>query len=172
MEQRVSETILEQHKEITLNGESYQIAPPTFATLILFSGFVSQLPKEELNTENAIPSLLAQSDKFPFICKAIASIILGAKDFNKEEKSVHQKRKFWRFFLPKTQTKRQTKGEILTEKILHSDISEIMQVFFNLLSFMKLQDFFQLTTSLIEMNLTKPTKTAEVVKETIARGQL
>lgn len=172
MEQKVSETILEHQRKVVIGGETYQVAPPTFGTLILFSGFVSRLSKEELDAEKAIASLLAQADKFPFICKAIASIILGAKEFDKVETSVAKKRSFFPFFRKKNRKETHTKGDILTEKILHSDISQVMSVFFDVLSFMKLPDFFQLTTSLTELNLSKPTKTAEVETKTIVRGQL
>lgn len=164
MEQQVSETILQQRQSVKIGETTYRVAPPSFATLILFSSFVSQLPKEELSTQTPIASLLSQGEKLENICKAMASVILGAKEFHKEiNYSQEAKKSFWCIFSKKKTTKNtQTKGEFLTEKILHLDISEVSKIFIELLNLMKLHDFFQLTTSLIEMNIVKPTK-AEVV---------
>lgn len=156
MEQEVSKTILQQPETIVIGKETYQVAPPTFATLIMFSGFVAQLPKEELSTETPIASLLAQGENLENICKALSCIIIGAKDFYTEE--VEKKNRFFSFFQKKNKTPK-TKGEQLYEKLLHTDVGEISKIFYRLLSLMQLKDFFQLTTSLIQMNIIKPTKT-------------
>lgn len=156
MEQKVAETILEDRREIKIGGESYTVASPSIATLILFSKYAAKLPREALNNNNPIASLLQNADKLEAVGEAMASIILGAKGFNEKDKNLFS---FW-----KNDT---TKGVLLANKINKAPIQEVMTAFFELVAFMELSSFFQLTTSLIEMNLTKPTK--EVV--TTASGQ-
>ncbi|GIZ15498.1 hypothetical protein [Capnocytophaga catalasegens] len=176
IEERVSETILEEKKQITIQGETYNVAPPTIRTLIKFSKYVSAFPKEELDQERPVASLLLHSDKLHNVGYALACIILGNKEFEKKEETIFEEVKreflFKKIIKQKVIVSEKSNGELLAEKINNAPIEEVLNVFFLLLKFMKLSDFFQLTTSLIEMNLTKATKTAEVVKETTAFGDL
>lgn len=157
MEQKVAETILEDRKEVRIGGESYKVASPSIATLILFSKHTAKLPREALDKDSPIASLLQNADKLEAVGEAMASIILGAKEFNEKGKGLFP---FWK-------KHKATKGILLAKKINKAPIQEVMTSFFELVAFMELSSFFQLTTSLIEMNLTKPTK--EVV--TTASGQ-
>lgn len=168
IEKQVANTILEKKETVSIAGEKYKVPPPSYATLILFSEFISELPNEELDTQRPLASLLSQSKKLENVCKAIACIVIGAKEFYTEISFTTSKKSFFSLFQKKKKATK-TKGEILTEKILHTDIEEISKNFIELLQLMKLHDFFQLTTSLIEMNITKPT--AEVETKTTARGQ-
>ncbi len=155
MEDQVSKTILEKKEVVKIGGVSYNVAPPSIATLILFSEYVGKLPKEVLNKEKAIASLLKNADKLHYLGYAIASVILGAEQIKNSES------KFNRFF------KRKSQLEELAEKINNSEIEEVYVSFMEVLKSMKLKVFFHLTTSLIEMNLTKPTREVE----TTASGQ-
>lgn len=78
----------------------------------------------------------------------MASLILGAEEYNK---TVYKRVSSFK----KIQT---TKGELLAEKIIKTHVKEVLDSFYTILSFMDFNDFFQLTTSLIELNLTKPTR--------------
>lgn len=174
MENQVADTILEAKKEVMIDGTSYAMASPSIATLILFSKYVGQMPKEMLDEEFPIASLLQQADKLHFVGYALASVILGVKAFNEFEEikiEKHKKRLFSKETYTEIVTTDKTKGEALAEKINHADIEEVLKVFFQLLKFQRFQDFFQLTTSLIELNLIKRTKMEEVGTKTTAFGQ-
>lgn len=172
MEQRVADTILEETTQVTIAGEKYEMPPPSFATLILFSKYVGKMPKELLDDVNPIASLLQQADKMNDISNAVACLVLGAKKFKEKHIEPQKRNIFYNLFKKKKNiNSERTKGDVLAEKIQNADISEVYNVFIKLLHFMKLQDFFQLTTSLIELNLTKRTKTEEVETKTTVLGQ-
>ena len=168
MEEQVADVILETPKEVTIGGEVYTMSPPTIGTLILFSKYVKQMPKEALDKDFPVASLLQQADKLEFVGYALSVIILGVKDFYKEVEVEANKGFFSRKNITKTSI---TKGEELAQKINQAPIDEVLPILFKLLKFLQLEDFFQLTTSLIELNLTKETKTAEVERETTAFGR-
>ncbi len=153
MEEQVSKTILEEKESVNIGGESYNVAPPSIATLILFSKYVSKLPKESLSEKTAIASLLQNADKLHYVGYAIASVILGAEKVKSKQSTI---KRFWHKIFNK-----KTELELLAEKINHSDVENVSNVFLTILSSLKLNVFFQLTTSLIEMNLTKPTREVE-----------
>ncbi len=158
MEELVEKTVLEKEVEIILRGEKYNVAPPSIATLILFSKYVGKLPKEVLNKEKPIASLMSNADKLHYLGYAIASAILGVEDFNKKcklERSMFDRLRFWK------ETKTIPQGELLAEKINKIEVEEVYSAFVKVLSSMKLNVFFQLTISLLEMNLTKPTREME-----------
>ncbi|MDO5106025.1 hypothetical protein [Capnocytophaga sp.] len=167
MENQVADTILETKKVVMIDGTSYAMAPPSIATLILFSKYVGQLPNETFDNKNVIASIVGQSENLTIIGYALASVILGVKEFHKPSENAKKG-----FFGGKLSAKPiRTKGEDLAEKINNADIEEVLDAFVNLLEFMRFRDFFQLTTSLTEMNLTKRTKAAEVETKTTAFGQ-
>lgn len=168
MEKKVADTMLEIPEEVIIGGESYKMPPPSIATLVLFSKYVGQMPKETLDEEFPIASLLQQADKLHLLGYALSAVILGAKEFHKEVDDTTKKG----FFNRKSEAKPTiTKGEELSQKINQIGIDEVTQVFVKLLKFLRIQDFFQLTTSLIELNLTKRTKMEEVGTKTTASGQ-
>ncbi len=152
MESKVADTILEKDKVVKIGGVSYNVAPPSIATLILFSKYTAKLPKEMLDRDNAIASLLQNAPMLEAVGGAMASLILGAEKFEKLP-LLHQILNIFR-----KKDKIRTKGEQLSLTLNKAPIDDIVKVFFELLKFMNLKSFFQLTTSLIEMNLTKPTK--------------
>ena len=133
------------------------------------------MPKEALDKDFPIASLLQQADKLEFVGYALSVIILGVKEFDQKQQTQVKKHRRKYLFLKETYTEMvttdKTKGEALAEKINQTNIEELLQIFFQLLKFQRFQDFFQLTTSLIELNLTKRTKMEEVGTKTTAFGQ-
>lgn len=161
MEKQVAETLLDTPKIVQIGGESYAMTSPSIATLVLFSRFVSEFDTAPNEAENPVAWLLKQSHKLENIGWALAVIVLGAREFHAPQKG---KFSFFRDFFGK---KHQTKGEILAQKINQADINEVLKIFFELLKQMRLNDFFQLTTSLTDLNLTQKTQRTEVEKTTV-----
>lgn len=151
MEGKVSDTLLEAEKTIVIGGGTYLMSPPSIATLILASKYIGKLPDTEMKSEHMISEVIKNADQLKPLGKALASMILGAKKFNEKEKLT-----FKNFY-----KKRKTNGELLAEKIILEDINKVLTQFFIILKLMNLNDFFQITTFLITLNLTKPTKKVE-----------
>jgi hypothetical protein len=125
-----------------------EMNPPSIATLVLASKYIRQLPSKELSKERLISEMIQNADKLLPLGYALSVMILGVKDFNKLEN----------INLTNFYKKRKTKGYVLAEKINNADIKTVLSTFFKILEAMNLTDFFQLTTFLIELNMTKPTK--------------
>lgn len=148
MEKKVAETLLEEKQLIVIGGETLEMKPPSIATLVLASKYIQQLPNKVLDKKYLIATMIKTAPNLLPLGLALSAMILGFEDFNKLEK-----RK-----LLTLRKKQRTQGEILADKINKTDIKEVLSTFFKVLERMNLTDFFQLTTFLIELNLTKKTK--------------
>jgi hypothetical protein len=148
MESKVANTLLEEKQTIVIGEVSHKMAPPSIATLVLASKYIKQLPAKALSTDNLISEMMQNADKLIPLGSALSVMILGAKTYASKEtlsfKHLYKKRK--------------TKGELLANKINTADIKHVLGSFFRILEVMNLNDFFQLTTFLIELNITKRTK--------------
>jgi hypothetical protein len=151
-EQKTAEAILQKPKDVVIGGVTYEVAPPSTATLILVSELVSQLPDIEINKDSDI---ISESLRIARHCKGLgeiaATMILGAKELSKHQLFGNKLRKLSSLLLTD-----------LTPKKLSSLVVK-------LLAGMETSDFFGITVSLIEINLTKQTR--ETVKKTTASGQ-
>ena len=151
IEQKTSQSILQKPKEVEIGGVTYQVAPPSTATLILVSELVSQLPKVSLDKEDVFTETLRVAKDCKIIGEIVATIIIGAKQIKASG------------FNPfKSKVKK------LSEQILGMPPSELAAVTISLLTGMEMPDFFGLTVSLIEVNMIKATR--ETV-ETTASGR-
>lgn len=163
IESRVASAILERTASaIEIDGETYNIAPPTLATLILVSEIVSTLPVVENTTDNneRTLSVLKNARNFKALGDIAAVLILGAKNLTATEK---RKKKGIFKLLGKTEEVTINRREILAKKILENvRPSVLFDCIIQRLKDNEVGTFFVVTTSLSEANLLKPTK--EVVK--------
>lgn len=153
-EQRVAETILQKEKTVKVGALTFTVAPPSVATLILASEHISRLPQVQLDSDKIVEESLFVARECSAIGEVVATLIIGAKRAQKTALSrrLHRRRV------------RRLSRKLLTEL----PPSQLHQLVAELLKGMELGDFFALTTFLIELNLTRPTK---VVNETTASGQ-
>ena len=162
----VSDTILQKPYSIQIGQETYEVAPPSIATLILASELISQLPKVELDKSLVtFESLRIAKD-----CKVLATLILGAENITTEATVVQKSL----FGLVRTRKKVTIDNRaVLSDKILKQiSPSKVNALTLKIINRMEIGDFFGLTASLIEINLLKPTKAGEAdPKETIASGR-
>ena len=138
IESRVASAILERNVgNIEIEGVTYEIAPPSIATLIVVSEFIASLP---------------------------ATLILGAKSLTEERVVVQEKR--YLFGLIKRKSKKKIKIDKRAElaKAILENVrpTVLFNVVVQRLQDMEISSFFAITTSLSEANILKPTK--EVVK--------
>lgn len=167
-----AKTILEQPTKIEVAGQSYNVAKPTLATLILLSEEIIDVPFEEVEKSHSIHDFLKWVQHSQKIAKALAIMIFGAEKilFDKEETRQTPKT-FWQKIKRKI-LKQPPKEDVysLTEKIINQmEVSQMVDTFVQLLGQMQIAHFFLLITFLKDANLLNPTRK---VSETTAFGQL
>lgn len=165
-ESKVAETILQKTQEVTIGNQTYLVAPPSTATLILVSELVAQMPQIELNTQEIMSESLRIAKDCKVLGDIVAVLILGAKNITKQMVKV----RMYRFFglIPCFEEVEIDNQKILAKEILEDvppiELNTIVQ---KLLSGLDTAFFFSVSSFLIGVNLTKPTKQ----EETIQSGQ-
>lgn len=166
IEQKTAQAILQKTEDITVGGKTYQVSPPSTATLILASEAISQLPSRKMNSGDVLNESLAVAKDCRMIGDIVAILILGAKKLSKT------RRRGWRSFIDKLTRRNRTVDESMAElsRKLLEDLppKELNELCARLLSQMQIGDFFGLTSFLQEINLLRPTKE---VSETTASGR-
>ena len=161
MEEQVAQTLLEEPTTVTIEGEAYQVAPPSIFTLVRASKYISKIPTDTINEGNILGSIIHNAEEYENIAWAISVILLG-KDFT--QIVTYPKWQFWR------KKKNITRGELLAKKLINTPITEVSAAFFKVLGQIDIRAFFIVSTSLKGMMITKPTK--EVENQTTASGDL
>ena len=166
IEQRVAETILQKTQKVEIGGVTYEIAPPTTATLILASGLIAQLPAIALDNKKILDETLYIAKDCRVLGDILAVLILGAKNV-RTTKEVVKKRLFGLIQGREQVTvdNQAALSAILLENLSPSELNDHLAL---LLRTMQVSDFFGLTTSLIEVNLLRQTRG---VVETTQFGQ-
>ncbi len=164
IEQQVAQTILQQPEEIKVGDNSYSIAPPSVATLILASEAISRLPKFTLTPDRAVEGSLAIAKDCRVLGDIVAIFILGAKRVNEmvEVRHVSRKRRLWGLFhTTHTSVTLESRRDLLSRDLLeNASPRELHNLLAQVLTRMQVADFFGITTFLTEINLTRPTKVA------------
>lgn len=162
IESRVANAILEKKiGTIEIAGASYDIAPPSIATLILISEIVSTLPiVEKVPAKEIVNSVLHHAKDFTKLGELAAVMILGAKNLSEERVRIVHEKRMWGL-IRKTREIRETidKKSELAELILKNvRPSVLFDILIRRLNDMEIPSFFSITTSLSEANLLKPTR--------------
>lgn len=162
IESRVANAILEKKVgTIEIDGVSYEIAPPSLATLILVSEIVSTLPiVEKVPAKEVVNSVLHHAKDFKRLGELAAVMILGAKNLTRQRtSSVVEKRLCGlirhRKEIVETIDMKSELAEVILQNVRPSVLWEIL---IKRLNDMEIPSFFSITTSLSEANLLKPTK--------------
>lgn len=166
IEQKVAETILQKATEVKVGDKTYNVAPPTTATLILVSEAVSQLPHLRLDDKNIVGEVLSIAKDCRVLGDVAAILILGAKGLT--ETVTRRKRALLPFNRGIVTETIDRKAELSRELLENYSPSALHNLIASLLSGMDLGDFFGLTTFLTEVNLLRQTK---VETETTVSGQ-
>lgn len=168
IEKKVADTILQKPYKIEIGGVTYEVAPPSIATLVIVSGLVAKLPQANLNEKNILLETLRVAKDCSLLGDIVATLILGADNLE-EERMIIQKR-YWGIVRKEVKVKIDNQ-RILSDKILKKlTPRQVNNTAIEILNRMEVGDFFGLTASLIEVNLTKPTKQVGTA-EMIASGQ-
>ncbi len=168
-EEKAAAAILQKAKTVTIDGQDYEVAPPSTATLILVSEAVSKLPAQKFdggkNGEKMLEATLAYAKACKPIGEIAALLILGAKRSHPYRPGRPVRYKKYLFGLIKRQIKPKGRAPLidpvadLSDTILETMTPrEIMELIMSLITDMQVADFFALTTFLCEINLLRETK--------------
>lgn len=163
IEQKVADAILQKDiASIDINGETYNIAPPSIATLILISEIISTLPIVDKGIEKTqrIYSVLQNARHFRKVGDIVAILILGAKGlFETKRVEVTKKYLFGLIKVKKYQDVRVNKMKELSTLILENVRPSVLwDMVIRRLNAHEIGDFFSITTSLSEANILKATR--------------
>lgn len=166
IESSVASAILEKNiGSIEIEGATYEIAPPSTATLILVSEIVSTLPiVEKVPNNEIVNSVLHFAKDFRPLGDIAAVLILGAKNLTEERTITQEKRHLFGLLKRKAEIKVKVDKKAELAKIILENVRPtiLFNVVVRRLQDMEISSFFAITTSLSEANILKPTK--EVVK--------
>lgn len=158
IESRVAETMLQEESIINIAGVEYYVAPPSLATLIYVSKEIATLPTFDAGEDSAkaVSLMLKEGRNLAPLARIVAILVLGAKHIR------DSRRHFWQFW------KRKNKVESIARRVQYECTpGELSKVIMTLLAKMQLADFFVISVSLTNLNISK--KTSET--GTIAHGQ-
>jgi hypothetical protein len=154
IEQKVADTILQKKETVIVGDRTYTFEQPKASTVIEVSAAVSKMPRTELDDERVASEVLRVGKDCIPLGEIAALILCGTKGALSGGI-----RKF--FF--------ERKKKRMTAKILERHTPfELKEMVVLLLKKTDLASFFEVTTFLTEINLTKATK---VETETTAPGQ-
>lgn len=164
IEKRVADTLLQSAKEVVVCGETYKVAPPTVATLVLASEAISRLPKRRLDKERVVEESLAVAKDCEALGEVAAILILGAKGVKVPDTYTDIRREpvlgglFHRKKRVTVHCDIDQKTPLAKKLLEEFSPSRLNELIGRLLYGMELGDFFGLTTFLGEINLLRPTK--------------
>ena len=164
IEEKVGFTILESDKTVIIDGDTYNVAPPTTATLIMVSELVSKLPHIKMNSEMLLEECLANAKDFRIIGEIAAILILGAKRCKDTRKIRENKGK--RLFRDAinlccknaSSVKQSTEKQLSNRILMSMSPKDLSGLIMKLLGGMQIADFFGITAFLTEVNLLRATK--------------
>ena len=174
VESKVAETILQKMDEVKVGDETYAVAPPSTATLILASEAISMMPMLQMDSSRIVEEVLRNAKDCAIVGDIVAVLILGAKHLTETVKvfETHEKRRFFGLVKKKYQIEVEKtidrKAELAKRLLEDIPPHDLYTMSARLLSRMQVSDFFALTTFLAEINMISPTK---VETETTASGQ-
>ncbi|MEI6752346.1 MAG: hypothetical protein WCK78_04185 [Paludibacter sp.] len=153
VESKVAETILQENKKIEVGAHTFSIVAPTTATLIQVSKLISFLPSVKLDAENFIYESLSIAEKCDVLGAIAATMILGARKQPNTQSEKKSRLKWLKIGRKKSEI------DELAEFILYNlSPSELETLIVELLKGLEIQSFFQVTVSLLEVNLLRATR--------------
>lgn len=155
IERKTADAVLQKSYEVEIGGQSYEVAPPSIATLILVSEIVSEMPEMDMEM-NALSWSLKYAKDCKFLGDIIATLMLGAKKINEERKEP-----IFSLFKRLKRKRRLNVREELSKRILEElTPEEVAALAGKLLERMEIGSFFFTINFLREANILKATTTA------------
>ena len=151
IESQAADVVFNRKMVITVGERTFTLPRPTIATLIAASEVIAELPEKQMNPERPLTESMAVATSCKPIGRIAAILLLGAR---KGKSSSVLKEALWRL-------KTRRYGRELLRSLTPDEMKDLI---FGILNGAKVDNFFGLTTSLIEVNLLRRSKTEEVEK--------
>lgn len=151
VQSRVAGTILQRQMLIPIGGRTFKVSPPSIATLILVSEAISSVPDLRIERKNMFDDTLRIAKDCRIIGDIVAILILGARDINKEKRVV-----WWN---PLSWFRRDNRRKIADYVLEQLTPDDLKKLFVAILEKMQVSSFFEISTFLKDINLTRPTQT-------------
>lgn len=135
----VARAILAGKKSIRIGKDNVTVSSPTLRTLISVSGEIGKLPELVLKENHEVSSVIGYAEYCEPMASALAMLVCGVRP----SCNVWHRFKLWR--MKRRMLYRYTPRELNVALL-------------ELIKLMEIKDFFSVTTSLNEINLTKPTR--------------
>lgn len=156
VEPKAEESTQAERSEIQIGERKYQIAPASVSTIIEVSELVAKLPQVELDIQRGTFDSLLIAKECKVLGDIVAVLVFGVDRICKEQRTVPSKPHWWSKETTKT-IEVDAKAE-LAKQALSMGPANLNETIVYLLSKMELNAFFALTSSLIEVNMLRPTK--------------
>lgn len=158
IEKQTAETILQKDGRIKIGKRTFRNKKPTNAAIIEASAYISTLPRVVLNEEEPFVETMRIAKDCKDIAKAVAVLLIGAK---RSQCMFPLCRKVYEWRIMRMR-------RILLEDLTPAELHKLATYLF---SQSEVSHFFDLTTFLIGINMTKPTAKVEEETTMTASGQ-
>lgn len=143
--------MLHREKQITIGGEVFNPTPPFMETMILVSEKISEIPKHEYKEDDMLFGALANARHYRPMVDAIAILVLGANNLEREGK-----KRLFGLLKPRRVNELARVSKLISTTKTNR---EIVMLFRELLEGLQVGDFFVLSSILREINLMDRTTT-------------
>lgn len=128
----------------------------TLATLILASKEISRLPDKVMDSANAVFASMARAEEYRPVADMLAVLMLGSKGLTERRKE--RRSLLFGLFHIDREEEVDRKSELSNRIMEEWSFSQMYSVFKDIVSRMRLRDFFALTVSLAEVNMLRQTR--------------
>ena len=156
IEQKVAETILQKPLALKVGEETYEVKPPSLATLILASAEISRLPEVKMNPESLIAESLANIKDYRPLADMLAILILGAKGL--KSRRIEKVHRLFGLVTVEKEVEVDEKAALSARILEEWSLLQMREAFTSIVGRMGLVDFFALTVSLREVNMLRRTR--------------
>lgn len=161
-EEKAADALLERSQPFALGGKTYELAPPTLATLILVSEELAKLPSElfdfDEKTDSPVVIPLRTARHAHGLSRALARIIVGARpklsSWQRVQQAAHS-------ICPWLVSEPDVVERLAIEIERSTSIQALALSFVELTHRLEVHDFFSFTTFLNALRVTKPTRRVE-----------
>ncbi|MBQ6287370.1 MAG: hypothetical protein IJK73_06935 [Bacteroidales bacterium] len=151
IESQAADIVFNRRMLVSVGERTFTLPRPTMATLIAASEVIAELPDRQLDPERILTESMAVAPLCEPVGRIAATLLLGVR---KGRSASLLKEALWRL-------KVRRRGRELLRTLTPDEMKTLI---IGILDGAKVGDFFGLTTSLIEVNLLRRTKTEEVEK--------
>jgi len=149
IEKLVCDTLLQNYQEITVNGRKFRVSPPTVATLIEVSKYISQIPDIKVSDDGyMLFEVLSSAKDCECFGDITAILILGKKNLVTKK----------RYLFGLITRERNNQKKLASELINNLSAEDLNGLILEIFKTLRVDFFFSISTFLRDINQLKRTK--------------